>query len=198
MKVCVFNAKGGVGRTTLSLNLAGYYARQDASARVLVADCDPQGSALAWAGYAADLHGETEFTVGRSRSRGFDIELLDMPPKFPDNGVLPHADLYLVPTLLDGVAYTVFLRSLAMLQEQGKPYLVVANRVNKRRAEHRDRMEAPELEGAIVIHERSALASYYAEGKTVFELTGRHLPDTRQEVEHLARAIANRGGVCAQ
>lgn len=187
MKVCVFNAKGGVGRTTLSLNLAGYFARQDKDARVLVADCHPQGSALAWAALAE----ETEFTAGRSRSRGFDIEILDMPPKLPDNGVLPGADLYLVPTLLDGVAYTVFLRTVSILEEQGKPFLVVANRVNKRRAEHRDRLEAPELAGAIVVHERSALATYYAEGRTVFELTGRHVPAACDELTALGLAIAN-------
>lgn len=194
MKVCVFNAKGGVGRTTLSLNLAGFFARQNHDARVLVADCDPQGSALAWAALAE----ETEFTVGRSRSRGFDVEILDMPPKLPDNGVLPQADLYLVPTLLDGVAYTVFLRTLSLLEEQGKPFLVVANRVNKRRAEHRDRLESPELAQAIVVHERSALASYYAEGRTVFELTGRHVPAACAELEALGHAIANRAGMCAQ
>lgn len=71
MRVCVFNAKGGVGRTTLSLNLASWFAKRDPQSRVLLADCDPQGSALAWAALAE----ETEFTVGRSRSRGFDVGL---------------------------------------------------------------------------------------------------------------------------
>lgn len=185
MRICTFNAKGGVGRTTTTLNLAGYYA-QDPNLRVLVADCDPQGSALAWAALAD----ETPFTVGRSRSRGFDIELLDMPPRIPEQGKLPEADIYLVPTLLDGVSFVVFLRTIAMLQEHGKPYLVIANRFNPRRAEHRARLASPPMAGALVMHERAAFAAYYAEGRTVFDMTGRHIEGARQEIEQVAQAVA--------
>ena len=42
----VLNQKGGVGKTTVCLNLAAFYAR--AGMRVLVVDSDPQASALAW------------------------------------------------------------------------------------------------------------------------------------------------------
>jgi chromosome partitioning protein len=185
MKICLFNAKGGVGRTTLALNLAGYFAKARRRSRVLVADCDPQGSALAWAALAD----ETPFTVGRSRSRGFDLELIDMPPKLPDNGQLPEADLYLVPTLLDGVAFVVFLRTLALLQEKRLPHLVVANRVNHRRAEHRERLASAPLERALVIRERGALASFYAEGRTVFEMGGRHIGSAQDEITAVGKAI---------
>ncbi len=184
MQLCTFNAKGGVGRTTLSLQLAGYYAQ--GNRRVLVADRDPQGSALAWAALAE----ETPFTVGRSRSRGFDIEIHDMPPRLPDNGVLPQADLYLVPTLLDGVSFVVYLRTIAVLQEQGKAYLTIANRYNPRRAEHRGRLAA--LEDACVLQERAAFASCYALGQTVFDAEGRHLPQARADIETIAHSIARR------
>jgi chromosome partitioning protein len=42
----VLQQKGGVGKTTISLNLAGSYAKD--GLRVLLVDADPQGSALAW------------------------------------------------------------------------------------------------------------------------------------------------------
>lgn len=42
----VLQQKGGVGKTTLTLNLAAYYAEQ--GLRVLVVDADPQGSAITW------------------------------------------------------------------------------------------------------------------------------------------------------
>lgn len=185
MRLCVFNAKGGVGRTTIALQLAGHYA-QDPGVRVLLADKDPQGSALAWAALAE----ETPFTVGRCHSRGFDIELIDMPPRIPDNGMLPEADLYLVPTLLDGVAFVVYLRTTALLAEQGKPYLAIANRFNSRRAEHRDRLA--QMPGACVLRERAALSSGYALGRTLYDDHGRHLPQARAEVDSIAHTIARR------
>ena len=46
MIVALLNHKGGVGKTTLALHLAGEWARQ--GRRVTLIDADPQGSALDW------------------------------------------------------------------------------------------------------------------------------------------------------
>jgi chromosome partitioning protein len=46
MIVALLNQKGGVGKTTLALHLAGEWARR--GQRVTVIDADPQGSALDW------------------------------------------------------------------------------------------------------------------------------------------------------
>ena len=47
MIISLLNQKGGVGKTTLSVNIAAGLAAK--GARVLLLDVDPQGSSLDWA-----------------------------------------------------------------------------------------------------------------------------------------------------
>ena len=42
----VINAKGGVGKSTITTNLASYFAARDIL--TTIADFDPQGSSLNW------------------------------------------------------------------------------------------------------------------------------------------------------
>jgi chromosome partitioning protein len=55
----VINAKGGVGKTTITTNLASYFASRDVP--TAIADFDPQGSSLNWlaqrAAEAPKIHG---------------------------------------------------------------------------------------------------------------------------------------------
>ena len=45
--IMVLNAKGGCGKSTISTNLASYYAFE-MEQKVVLADYDPQGSSIAW------------------------------------------------------------------------------------------------------------------------------------------------------
>ena len=42
----VINPKGGCGKTTLSTNIASYFAKRGPSPAMM--DCDPQGSSMTW------------------------------------------------------------------------------------------------------------------------------------------------------
>ena len=126
MIVALLNQKGGTGKTTLSLHLAGALASQDR--RVLVVDADPQGSALDWADARAQAGLLRRFgVVGLSRetlhrevpalARDADHVVIDGPPRVTGiaRSALLAADLVLMPVQpspFDGWASAEMLRLL--------------------------------------------------------------------------------------
>jgi len=69
----VINAKGGVGKTTITTNIASYFAARDVT--TTIADFDPQGSSLNWlaqrSSEARKIHGADLSTrIGASLANG--------------------------------------------------------------------------------------------------------------------------------
>ncbi len=107
--LAVVNQKGGAGKSTLAMLLAGAFAER--GARVLVADTDPQNTALHWAragrGFpaeVADYSGEEGKLHKRLRKRlvEYDYIVIDSPPHASapvTQSALRLAHLALVPVI---------------------------------------------------------------------------------------------------
>ena len=104
MIVSVVNQKGGVGKTTLAVNLA--HCRSLMNERVLVADIDPQGSILQWQSITDSSPFDVVHLTGKiTRKRllaqhsGYDLVVIDTPPALgrETSTVLGCSDLAVVP-----------------------------------------------------------------------------------------------------
>jgi chromosome partitioning protein len=137
--IVVANPKGGVGKSTLSSNIAGYFARQGHT--VMLGDVDRQQSSRLWLQWRAatlptilswDI---TEDHIARP-PKGTTHIVLDTPAGLHGKGldaVMKLADKVVVPlqaSVFDIHATQGFLAELAEHKHAGKAQLgVVANRV---------------------------------------------------------------------
>ncbi|MYW06052.1 ParA family protein [Streptomyces sp. SID3343] len=116
--IAMCNQKGGVGKTTATINLAGALARN--GSRVLVCDCDPQGNATSAFKVALldDEKGPTQATVVVD---GSDPRPLVARTRVDDIDVLPASmDMYLLPSRLreTGAALQLYARMLGRLVDE--------------------------------------------------------------------------------
>lgn len=140
--ILVASAKGGVGKSTISTTLAGYYATRGRT--VALVDADPQGSAISWCGRRVAAGAEVWAVDGTRRNWARQIPaeashvVIDAPAgAMPKNlaGFIEVADAIVVPILpsvLDMEATVRFLDALADVPRLARGQVatgLVANRL---------------------------------------------------------------------
>ncbi len=208
--IAVCNQKGGSGKTTLSMQLAGTLARR--KNKVLVVDADPQGTATRWAASADDANPFPASVVGLSAASekvhrevkkfvsDYDFIVIDCPPAadspVPQSALLI-ADLALVPIIpspLDlwaSVGIRQVIENVRDINETLTARLVV-NQCQPKTNLAKDTLEVlPEFGIPVCknyLRQRTAYRQSAVFGQTVQDF-GAKAKDAIQEIEALTKEV---------
>jgi chromosome partitioning protein len=213
--VAIVNPKGGVGKSTVATNLAGYFARQ--GHQVMLGDTDKQQSSRAWLGLRPasaapiatwDIHADH---IARP-PKGTTHVVLDTPAGLHGwrfNDVMKLADHVIVPmqpSMFDILATQDFLRKLAEDKKvrQGEVRLgIVGMRVDARtRAAEQLQRFIDELQLPLLTHLRDTqnYVQLAAHGLTLWDIApSRVAKDLTQwlAITHWLEGRATTGGALA-
>ncbi len=205
MIVGVLNQKGGVGKTTIAVNLASCFSRS--GWRVLLVDADPQGSSLAWSGVREVepgfvVVGMAKPTLHReipALAKNYDVVVIDGAPRVNElaRAAIMASDLVLIPVQPSpydvwAASETVQLIREARVYKESLRGAFVVNRKIANTAIGRDFSAAfdqfpdtPVLETALI--QRVVYAESAARGLSVIEAAPRS--EAARELERLAALI---------
>lgn len=178
--------KGGVGKTTLAVNLA--VAAEATGFSTILFDLDHQESAVTWSERRGADKPHVEFLTERrlpeglaaAEKQGFALALIDTPPAAGPQALTAAqaADLVLVPCRASSVDLDAIRRTAQLVKSAGVPAFVVFNAAPPGATtlieDARAIIEAVGLRAAtIIVRERSAFRGAWPQGKAAAEIEPR-------------------------
>jgi chromosome partitioning protein len=200
-RIVVFgNRKGGVGKSTLAVGVAGAWAEQ--GYRVLLIDADPQASAFRHLTNHPNIHiaqhldGDIQASI-RSVADDYDFIIVDTPAVVNDAllAAIQIATLLVIPTKARGYDTHSAGTTVRSAQAAGCPAVFVLNEISTRTRLTKDAREAlhdykiPVCAQAIA--EREAHPQAATMGKTVVDVQLNH-NKAANEIRQLAAELIDR------
>jgi chromosome partitioning protein len=185
-KIALIAQKGGVGKTTLAVNLA--VAAETAGLLTVLFDLDHQESAVTWSERRGAETPHVEFLTERrlpdgliaAEKQGFALAIIDTPPAAGPQALTAAqaADLVLVPCRPSLVDLDAIRRTAQLVKSAGVPAFVVFNAAPPGATtlieDARAIVKAVDLNAApIVVRERSAFRGGWPQGKAAVEIEPR-------------------------
>jgi chromosome partitioning protein len=209
--ITVINQKGGTGKTTITMQLAGILGRQY---KVLVADADPQNTAVKWAAKAPEatpfaaavvalnVYAEKVHLELKKFTNDYDIIFIDCPPGI-DNptaaSALGISDLVIIPiifspadleaaplieALIKRISEINLKLKSCFVGNADQPRLRLNKFIRSQLVEH---MQIPVLDNSLCL--RIAYRESMNIGGTVYNVVGSD--DARREVMDIINNIKN-------
>jgi chromosome partitioning protein len=208
--IAVVNQKGGAGKTTVSMQLAGTLGRR--GKKVLVIDADPQATATRWAASAEDEKPFPASVSGLSAAGSkvhrevkkfvddYDYIIVDCPPAADSpvpQSALMIADLAIVPVIpspLDlwaSVGIRQVIENIQDINEDLKPFVMV-NQCQPNTSLAKETLEILPEYGIqmmdTILHQRTVYRQSAVYGGTVHDL-GRKAALAIKEIDNLAYEV---------
>lgn len=208
--IAVVNQKGGTGKSTLSMLLAGALA--EAGHKVMVADADPQNTALRWALAGEGFPVDVEDVSGdegklhkhlKKRRDDYDFIIIDSPPtatapvtlsalKIANLALVPvipsppdlWASLHIRDAIYAATEKNVFLEA-RLVVNQAQPNTVLAREVLSMLPEFGIPLLAAQLRQRTAYRQCAALGTTVAALGSRAALAGQEIDALRREVEFI-------------